>query len=329
MKRVFIAGCLSLSLAACVQPYNGQPVSREIALSNQDGMAATEETDRIDRFRRLAAQYDVVTPTVTETVLPPGSVDFMKGSVPVVRVVFPEKAFFAFDSAVPLPQSERILDTIAENMKHDVPDAAMTVMGHTDAIGTDEYNVDLSRRRAQAVIQALVARGVSPAQLTEVAIGKRQPIAPNDQADGRALNRRVEFLISPAVSANLAAVQQVVVPQRYLNLASPTDVHAAQVEPVSPSAIEYAMVYGAKPSTPKGASLGSDAGLKPLGALKLSPTAADTLALNLPNESHSSLQSAQGVHLAPTMATRPVNLIKPEKVDLHQVQPASSTNLIY
>jgi hypothetical protein len=144
---------------------------------------------------------------------------------------------------------------IAENMKRDVPDAALTVLGHTDAIGSDAYNIDLSRRRAEAVMRALVARGVNPDQLSEVAIGKRQPIAPNDTAEGRALNRRVEFMISPALSANLAAVQQRFVPARYfeIGLAPPK-------------------IYKLQPNTPGPQSPdGDQAPLVPVGQLPPAP----------------------------------------------------------
>ena len=223
-----IAGFITLSITGCVQPYvpgmssylpGSMPSGR--SLVTQDQTAGIEEQDRINRFRRLAAVQGVAQPTVEALLLPAGSTAFMSGPVPVVRVVFPELAFFAFDSADPLPASQSILDVIAEDMKRDVPDAAMTVLGHTDAVGTDAYNIDLSRRRAATVIAALITRGVHPQQLTEVAIGKRQPIAPNDIPQGRALNRRVEFLISPGVSANLAAVQQRVVPSSFFETRPP------------------------------------------------------------------------------------------------------------
>lgn len=220
-----LAGCSVVLLAGCVQPYvpsyGAYPHSSSPTLATQDETANVEEQDRIARFRRLASMQGVVQPEVERLLLPPGSTSSMSGPVPVVRVVFPERAFFAFDSAVPLAASGPILDVIAEDMKRDVPDAAMTVLGHTDAVGTNGYNIDLSRRRAAAVISALVARGVNPQQLSAVAIGKRQPIAPNDTADGRALNRRVEFLVSPGLSANLAAVQQRVVPAGLFQMRPP------------------------------------------------------------------------------------------------------------
>jgi len=289
-------------------------------------MAQTEEQDRVTRFQRLADQSNVTRPTVTETTLPPGSVDFMQGPVPVVRVVFPEKAFFAFDSATPLPESSRILDVIADNMKHDVPDAALTVLGHTDAVGTDAYNIDLSRRRARAVMEALVARGVPASQLTEVAIGKRQPLAPNDNPEGRALNRRVEFLISPATSANLAAVQQVVVPASYLRLSRVEDVHAATPAPTSAAALEYAMVYGVKPGAEPNDAGGGATGLTPMGGLKLSPVSHDQVALNMPQNNSAAMAQASHIHLAPTMPVAPVHLAPISQVNLQEL---GSSRLTY
>jgi outer membrane protein OmpA-like peptidoglycan-associated protein len=224
MRRIVTVGIL-LPLAGCVEPYQGPlvalqqpaPYGRGPVMMTQDQTAGIEEQDRITRFYRLARLQGIQPPHIDEITVPPGSVDTtMSSAVPVVRVVFPESVFFAFGSDLPLPASGPILDVIAENMRNDVADAKLTVLGHTDFIGSDEYNIDLSRRRAEAVMRALVARGVRPGQVSEVAIGKRQPIADNNTAEGRALNRRVEFLISPALAANLAAVLQRIVPRNYL-----------------------------------------------------------------------------------------------------------------
>jgi hypothetical protein len=87
-------------------------------------------------------------------------------------------------------------------------------------------------RRARNVFQALVNRGCNPAQLSTVAIGKNQPIAPNASESGRALNRRVEFLISANQNANLAVVRLQPINPAYLKL-NPTDVGTVRPERVT------------------------------------------------------------------------------------------------
>jgi outer membrane protein OmpA-like peptidoglycan-associated protein len=73
------------------------------------------------------------------------------------------------------------------------PDLNLIVEGHTDATGDDAYNQDLSQRRAQAVVQWLVGRGIGAPRLQSMGHGEAQPVANNETAQGRALNRRVEL----------------------------------------------------------------------------------------------------------------------------------------
>jgi outer membrane protein OmpA-like peptidoglycan-associated protein len=73
----------------------------------------------------------------------------------------------------------------------------MTVVGHTDSLGTDVYNLELSLQRANAVRSALVEAGVSPDALTVEGAGSTAPIAPNDTEEGRSQNRRIEVEVIP------------------------------------------------------------------------------------------------------------------------------------
>jgi len=99
---------------------------------------------------------------------------------------------FDFDIDVPRPESSPILSNIALELK-DCPEVVVEVGGHTDWVGTDAYNVDLSQRRMNSVRDILVGHGVPVSRLIAVGYGESRPIATNETDEGRALNRRVEF----------------------------------------------------------------------------------------------------------------------------------------
>jgi outer membrane protein OmpA-like peptidoglycan-associated protein len=101
--------------------------------------------------------------------------------------------YFTFNRADIRPVSEPVLKEIAGILKSN-PDWKLTIVGHTDNVGGDAANLDLSRRRAQSVRTALVARyGIDGSRLTTGGFGASQPQAKNDTPEGRARNRRVEL----------------------------------------------------------------------------------------------------------------------------------------
>jgi len=77
------------------------------------------------------------------------------------------------------------------------PDTLIRVEGHTDSKGSDEYNMDLSKRRANAVKTLLVMRGVADSRIEVIGFGKTMPVATNETEAGRQKNRRVEIKIVP------------------------------------------------------------------------------------------------------------------------------------
>lgn len=97
---------------------------------------------------------------------------------------------FDFDSDVLQARSEPVLRQLAEALGPG-DGSAVNVVGHTDDVGADAYNLDLSRRRADAVVAWLAAHDVARARLDPVGRGETEPVADNGTADGRALNRRV------------------------------------------------------------------------------------------------------------------------------------------
>jgi len=103
---------------------------------------------------------------------------------------------FAFNSAKLQPGASRALGEVAE-LLNEFPDRRVAIEGHTDAIGSDSYNQELSRKRAEAVAAFLRSRGVSPSRLTVEGLGESMPVASNDEDAGRQANRRVEIVLAP------------------------------------------------------------------------------------------------------------------------------------
>ena len=100
------------------------------------------------------------------------------------------RTHFAFDSAVLTAEDKATLDGVATRLK-ELQFVEGTATGHTDNIGTAEYNQKLSERRAQAVVDYLAAKGVYPGRIKPIGMGLTKPIASNDTEEGRAQNRRV------------------------------------------------------------------------------------------------------------------------------------------
>ncbi|WP_040396699.1 OmpA family protein, partial [Cesiribacter andamanensis] len=102
--------------------------------------------------------------------------------------------FFDFDRATLRPESYPELNRLLELM-NEYPNMRIKIEGHTDSIGTDEYNKGLSERRAAAVARFLQVNGIAQSRFSSVGLGESQPVATNDTDEGRQQNRRVEFEI--------------------------------------------------------------------------------------------------------------------------------------
>lgn len=102
--------------------------------------------------------------------------------------------FFNFDSYALLAKSKSELDRMASVMKENAK-IEVSIIGHTDDIGTEAYNLALSKKRAKSVVDYLVANGVDKSRLTFVGKGESIPAVPNDTPENRAKNRRVNFKV--------------------------------------------------------------------------------------------------------------------------------------
>jgi outer membrane protein OmpA-like peptidoglycan-associated protein len=110
------------------------------------------------------------------------------------RVAVPSEVLFDFDDDQLRGGSPSALDAVLTAIA-ERPNARVTVEGHTDEVGTPDYNQRLSERRAQAVSAYFVVKGVDRARLTVRGFGALRPVAPNDTEEHRRQNRRVEIVI--------------------------------------------------------------------------------------------------------------------------------------
>jgi OOP family OmpA-OmpF porin len=100
---------------------------------------------------------------------------------------------FDFDSSSIKPEGQALLDEVAVILENN-PEITGELRGHTDSTGSEEYNLQLSEKRAKAVEEYLENKGIDPSRLTSVGYGERQPIESNETPEGREENRRVELV---------------------------------------------------------------------------------------------------------------------------------------
>lgn len=111
-----------------------------------------------------------------------------------------ENIYFGFDSTDIKPEAAAELDKLVQ-LLIDNPEIKIEMGSHTDSFGTSDYNIDLSRRRAESTTRYLISKGIAPDRLTAKGYGETEPIAPNsnpdgtDNPEGRDKNRRTEFKI--------------------------------------------------------------------------------------------------------------------------------------
>jgi outer membrane protein OmpA-like peptidoglycan-associated protein len=114
----------------------------------------------------------------------------------------PSGITFDFNSSAVRPQFRQTLDQVADTLRQ-YDRTYVDVYGHTDSVGSDDYNQALSERRAGAVADYLSTHGVQSARLATRGFGETQPVASNDTEEGRAENRRVEIKLVPIAEQDL------------------------------------------------------------------------------------------------------------------------------
>lgn len=115
-------------------------------------------------------------------------------------VTLPESITFDTGSAIVHHDYVDEIALVARSLRQN-PASNVLVIGHTDNVGSTDYNQGLSERRAASVAAILTSNGVAGARVTTVGRGYAQPVASNDTPGGRAQNRRVEIIITPTAGA--------------------------------------------------------------------------------------------------------------------------------
>lgn len=111
-----------------------------------------------------------------------------------IAVTFASGILFPFNSDQVLPAGRGNLSELAQSLQR-YPETEVLIVGHTDNVGSDEYNMGLSMRRAESAKNYLVSQGIQPGRIRTAGRGETEPIADNTTEAGRQQNRRVEVAI--------------------------------------------------------------------------------------------------------------------------------------
>ena len=187
----WIVVALTLALVGCATA----PTERIVLLPASDGHASALVVRTAGGEALMTVPLSVVEvregKIVTKTM---GVTEVQQRYAPVIMAlpVAPRihTVYFQFDRTVLVPQSQALLDQIKREAER-VPAAEIVIIGHTDRIGTDAVNDDLSLRRAQAVRDEFLKIGVSPSAIRVEARGEREPLIPTGDSVPEPRNRRV------------------------------------------------------------------------------------------------------------------------------------------
>lgn len=157
------------------------PDAQIVGLSGQDLLT------QLERYRRSVADTASI---------PSETINYSLDSLGNAVGTLPTDILFDFDKSEIKVEQQGILDNIIDELLAVTPNAVISLAGHTDNSGTDEYNLELSKRRANAVADCIRAKYADAITISSVlGLGESKPVATNDTPEGQAKNRRVEIII--------------------------------------------------------------------------------------------------------------------------------------
>ena len=185
------------------------PAPVQIVQMDEWGMMELEHCDRIQRLAAptaRGAQPEFYVQRTPKDRLPDG----FRNSIPVLRVVFPERVFFDTAQASMRPEGLDIARIVATSLQKEMPDVTLFVAGHTDSRGGRDYNQNLSVARATSLAAEILRQGVNVAAVWRIGFGEDMPLVPEIDDIAMGQNRRVEFLFAgkpEAIATWLADMQ--------------------------------------------------------------------------------------------------------------------------
>lgn len=169
------------------------PLKKETSIKGLTDAVEIELEDPIEPTPTKPTPPELTLPKPIPTVRPKTDIlptkQWNVGKSVVLKNVFFETNAYALQ-AISYLELNRLIELLKEN-----PSLTIEIGGHTDNVGQEAYNLDLSTKRAESVYNYLVNNGINAAQLTYKGYGESTPIADNETEEGRALNRRTEFTI--------------------------------------------------------------------------------------------------------------------------------------
>lgn len=147
-------------------------------------------------FKKALAESEAASIRREQRAIAEAKDESIKREQEVLILTFKSDFLFDFDSATLKPGAYSEIDRVAK-IFNKYPETTIQIEGHTDNIGDEVYNSELSERRAMAVRNELVSKGVDGLRIEIIGFGEAKSVADNDSEGGRLMNRRVEIIIVP------------------------------------------------------------------------------------------------------------------------------------
>ena len=193
-----LVGLLSLGSSACVTKKKMEThVDEEVGavhrrVDDVEGQVESNQV-RLDEHGRQIGEASRTAQEALERAIAAGKL--AEGKFLYETVLSDDQVRFGFDKAELGDEAQAALDEFAAQLKTDNQDVFIEIQGHTDAVGSEDYNLELGEERAEAVRRYLNQSGVPLHRMSVISYGESAPVASNDSRDSRAQNRRVVLVV--------------------------------------------------------------------------------------------------------------------------------------